>query len=164
MNAWTLVDAAGRTLRVHQDGVDLRLQLGAEDAVLSHEDRIELARFLLSGVTLLEPVVEKLAEHTHLFEPLPEPIPDAAPKPAHISDGHAFYGRPADPINIEVEPAFPPLKPKSIGRTVVLDPEGQPALSAPQPGPPAARSDPHSAEAAPTIQVKAGPSGPSRPS
>lgn len=169
MNAWIVLDPKGRMLRIHQDGLDLRLQVGAEEVELTREARLDLARFLLSGVSTLEPVVEELAKRDHLFEPLPEPAEAEAPKPAHVSDGHAFYGRPADPINIEESVKLPPLKPKGMGRTVVLDDdhaEEKPAPKQAKPAEPApadaeAATEAHLvARAHPAKPVKAGPSGP----
>lgn len=164
MNAWIVVDGQGRTLRAHQDGLDIRLEFGDEEVLLSRDDRLDLARFLLSGVTSVDKVVEALADKAHLFEPLPEPAPAPAPKPAHVSDGHAFYGRPADPVNIEQEVKLPPLKAKTVGRTVVLDhAEPLPAAARPKPDAkdPAPQGQDRAAEAMlPPLKVKEGPSGP----
>lgn len=173
MNAFILLDSSGRMLRLHQDGIDVRLEIGGQEVLLVRKDRIDLARFLLSGVSTLEPVIEELAQRDHLFEPLPEPAPVEAPKPAHVSDGHAFFGRPADPINIEESVKLPPLKPKGMGRTIVLDEDGHAeapkptaskptaAAAPPQPNPsePSQLAEPEKVHEAP-IRVKEGPSGP----
>ncbi len=135
MNAWILVDKDGRMLRVHQDGIEIRLQVGGEEVLLGHSDRIDLARFLMSGVSDLEPVIEEMAKRDHLFEPLPVAEPMTVPKPAHVTDGHMMVGAPAKVVVAESHDLVlaPAAKERKRGRTVVVE-------DAPLP-PPRAKND-----------------------
>ncbi len=106
MNAFNLVSDDGRVLRLEQRGLDLVLLLDGTNLPLGRRDRLDLARFLLSGVTTLEDVVERLSEHDHLFEPLPEPHLDAPndSAPAEVTDEHRFSAAPTHRLVIRDTP------------------------------------------------------------
>lgn len=118
MTAFTLVLDDGRVLRLEQNGVDVQLVIDREVYPLSRRDRLDLAKYLLSGVTTLENVVERLANNQHVFEDLPEVRTIEAPrqKAPQVTEEHRFS--------------------RASKRVVVVDEEEAPAGVAAQMPPP----------------------------
>lgn len=92
MTAFMLVLDDGRILRLEQNGVDVQLVIDREVYPLSRRDRLDMAKYLLSGVTTLENVVERLANNEHVFESLPEVRTIEAPrqKAPQVTEEHRF--------------------------------------------------------------------------